>query len=195
MIIDAAAVGVLLVLLVVTALRERRVLAQIRAAERREEELDAREVALSEDISRRQAALRKDRDLLDKAKARVQTLQARYAEARDRLIAVRRVPPAGIWSLDRHHQPSSPLWCVEVDCRGPARTGLAMPSEELALGMHPRYLIAAPSPEEAERQLRGRITSFEFDVKEVLPAPEAVRRLSDPRRQAARPPKAPAAAA
>jgi hypothetical protein len=189
MLVDALAIGVLATLLIVTAVRERRTLVRIRAAETREEELDGRETALSEEISRRQAAIRKDREALEQAKARVQDLQAKYTDARDRLIAVRRVPVMEIWSPERHHQPSSPLWCLEVDCKGPVRVGLALPpsDEVLASGMHERYLIAAPSAEEAERQLRGRVTSFEFDVTRAEPATEAVRRLTEPRRAAAAP--------
>jgi len=194
MLVDALAMGVLATLLIVTAIRERRTLARIRQVERREEELDGREGALAEEISRRQASIRKDREALEQAKARVQDLQARYTDARDRLIAVRRVPVMEIWSHERHHQPSSPLWCLEVDCKGPVRVGLALPpsDEVLASGMRERYLIAAPTAEEAERQLRGRITSFEFDVTRAEPVPAAVSRLTEPRRTAARPASKPA---
>lgn len=186
---------VLLALLAVTVHRNRKVLREIRVFEARTRILNKEATALAVEVDRRKEAADRAGKLIEDLKAKIQRLQDTYVTERRRLVAVRRVPPVALWTLDRNPAVTLPLWYVRVADRTDGRMSRSMASlasvgssdgEDTLPELRPAYVVAAPSADEAQRQLKARLTSLEFEVTDTRPLAAAVATLTAARRNAGR---------
>jgi hypothetical protein len=181
---------VLVVLLVISVKRSRRILREIAVFERRTRALTAQATAIAVEIERRKETGEKAEKLLVTLKTKIQRLQDDYMAERRRLVQVRRIPPVALWSLDRNPSPTLPLWCVRVAERTDGRNPKSLASvgsgdgEETLPELRPAYVVAAPSGDEAQRQLKARLTSISFDVTDTKPLRTAVAQMTALRRAA-----------
>lgn len=190
--IEAIQFLVLLALLALTVYRNRRILGEIRVYEKRTRALNAQATALAVEVDRRKEAADRAGKLIDDLKAKIQRLQDTYVAERRRLVNVRRVPPVALWTLDRNPAATLPLWYIRVLERNEGRAARSLASvgssdgEDNSPELRPAYVVAAPSADEAQRQLKARLTSLDFDIAETRPLKAAVSQLTAARRNAGR---------
>jgi hypothetical protein len=183
---------VLLALLVITVYRSRRVLREVRIYEARTWTLKKEATALAVEVDRRKEAAERAGKLVEDLKARIQKLQDTYVTERRRLVNVRRIPAVSLWILDRNPVATLPLWYLRVTDRTDVRAMRSLASvgssdtDNNLPELRPAYVVSAPTVDEAQRQLKARLTSLEFDVVDGRPLAAAVTQLTAPRRNAAR---------
>lgn len=190
--IESIQFAVLLALLVITVYRNRRVLREVRIFEARTRTLKKEATALAVEVERRKEAADRAGKLVDDLKLRIQKLQDGYITERRRLVNVRRIPAVALWILDRNPVATLPLWYLRVADRTDTRLQRSLASvgsvdaEDTLPELRPAYVVAAPTVDDAQRQLKARLTSLDFEIVDSRPLAAAVIQLTAARRNAAR---------
>jgi hypothetical protein len=190
--IESIQFAVLLALLAITVYRNRRVLREVRIYEARTRTLKKEATALAVEVERRKEAADRAGKLVDDLKLRIQKLQDGYVTERRRLVNVRRIPAVSLWILDRNPAATLPLWYLRVVDRTDGRFQRSLGSvgsaeaEDTLPELRPAYVVAAPTVDDAQRQLKARLTSLDFEIVDSRPLAAAVTQLTAARRNAAR---------
>jgi hypothetical protein len=190
--IESIQFAVLLALLAITVYRNRKVLREVRIFEARTRTLKKEATALAVEVERRKEAADRAGKLVEDLKLRIQKLQDGYVTERRRLVNVRRIPAVALWTLDRNPAATLPLWYLRVADRTDGRIQRSIASvgsadtEDTLPDLHPAYVVAAPTVEDAQRQLKARLTSLDFEIVDSRPLAAAVTQLTAARRNAAR---------
>jgi hypothetical protein len=190
--IESIQFAALLALLAITVYRNRNVLREIRIFEARTRTLKGEATALAVEVERRKEASERAEKLVEDLKLRIQKLQDGYVSERRRLVNVRRIPAVSLWILDRNPSATLPLWYLRVADRTDGRTQRSIASvgsvntEDTLPDLHPAYVVAAPTVEDAHRQLKVRLTSLDFEIVDSRPLTDAATQLTAARRNAAR---------